>query len=86
MKELERTLKALANKRRLAILKFLKSEKEAFVSAIAKEIQLSFKSTSRHLSVLINAEILEKDQRSTNVYYRLGSSLHPSAKHTISLL
>ncbi len=50
-RELEKQLKALANRRRLAILKYLKSKREASVGDIAEEINLSFKSTSKHLAV-----------------------------------
>ena len=73
MKELERVLKALANYRRLAILRCLKREPEASVGKIAGEIRLSFKATSKHLRILSNADLLEKDQRSLVVYYRLAN-------------
>ncbi|MBI5220938.1 MAG: helix-turn-helix transcriptional regulator [Candidatus Liptonbacteria bacterium] len=49
MRELEKCLKALANRRRLAILKYLQKKKEASVAAISEEIELSFRSTSKHL-------------------------------------
>ena len=84
MKELEKVLKALANKRRLAILQFLKNRKEATVGEISETIRLSFRSTSRHLAVLSNADILEKEQRSTEVYYRIGLRQDPTTTHVIS--
>lgn len=71
-KGLERVLKAAANKRRLAILRFLKKRKEATVGDIAEAIKLSFKSTSRHLGVLSAADLLDREQRSLEVYYRLA--------------
>jgi DNA-binding transcriptional ArsR family regulator len=86
MKELERILKALANRRRLAIIKFLKKDGEATVGEIANEIRLSFKSTSRHLSVLLFADLLEKDQRGLQMYYKLQSIQKPSARAIINLL
>lgn len=82
MRQLERTLKALANKRRLAILKYLKKNKEASVTEIAGAIKLSFKSTSRHLSILTAADILDKDQRSLQVFYRISDTL-PAIANTI---
>ena len=85
MKDLERILKALANKRRLAILKFLKRKKEASVGSIAGEIHLSFKSTSRHLSILASAGLVEKEQRSTQVFYRISVLMPQPAQFTISL-
>ncbi len=74
MKNLERLLKALANKRRLEILRALKKERdgELSVGEIAERIGLSFKATSRHLSILTSADILEKEQRSLQVFYRIA--------------
>mgnify|MGYP001614943334 CR=1 FL=1 len=86
MKELERSLKALANRRRLAILKHLKKNKEASVGEIAAEIRLSFKSTSRHLAVLASADIVEKDQRSRQVFYRLASGVPASVRSILTIL
>ena len=79
-------MKALANKRRLAILRYLKGRKEATVGDIAEEIKLSFKSTSRHLSVLFSSDILEREQKGLEVYYRLASGVPESAKRILSLL
>lgn len=85
-KNLERVLKAVANKRRLAVITYLKNRKEASVSAIAKEIKLSFKSTSRHLAILRSADIIERDQRSTQMFYSLVPDLPPTVRHLLSLL
>ena len=74
MATLERTLKAFANKRRLAILKYLKSHTEATVGELADSIKLSFRSTSKHLAVLSAVDIVEFDQRSKQIFYRLTSS------------
>ncbi|MBP6905035.1 MAG: winged helix-turn-helix transcriptional regulator [Candidatus Pacebacteria bacterium] len=73
-KHLEKILKALANKRRLSILKYLKSKPRASVGTIAGAIKLSFKSTSKHLSVLANVELLEKEQVGLTVYYKVKRS------------
>lgn len=71
-RELERILKALANKRRLAIISFLRKRKEANVGEVAETIHLSIKSTSRHLAVLSGVDILDREQRSSEVFYRLS--------------
>ncbi len=86
MKELERNLKALANRRRLAILAYLKKNKEAPVMKIAEEINLSFKATSRHLAVLAAIDIVEKEQRSSRVFYRLATHHRPAVRSIVSLL
>lgn len=86
MKLHEKPLKALANKRRLEIVKYLKENKEATVGDIAEHIKLSFKATSRHLAVLYGADILEKEQRGLSCFYSLAPKLPPVAKSVISLL
>ncbi|OGZ03699.1 MAG: hypothetical protein A2648_01965 [Candidatus Lloydbacteria bacterium RIFCSPHIGHO2_01_FULL_41_20] len=85
-KELERSLKALANKRRLAILRFIRNEKEASVGNIADQIKLSFNATSKHLGVLSSANILDKEQRSLQMFYRLGDNLPEVINRIISIL
>ncbi len=84
MKELERQLKALANRRRLGIVKFLGKAKSASVGEIAKEIKLSFKSTSRHLAVLRSADIVSRDQASLQAIYSLHNAPHPISRYIIS--
>lgn len=86
IKKLERILKALANRRRLNILKYLKKEKEAYVGDIADKINLSFKSTSKHLSILFLADVVEKEQRNLQVFYRLSENLESTAKYIVSIV
>ena len=86
MKNLEKQLKALANRRRLTILKYLKKVRQAPVGEIAGEIKLSVKATSKHLNILAVADILEREQKSLSVYYSLSSDPSPSAKQVISIL
>ena len=70
-RELERILKALANRRRLAIIRYLVIAKEAAVGDIAEHIKLSFKATSKHLLILSSVDILEKRQVSLNILYSI---------------
>lgn len=79
-------MKALANKRRLAILRFIRNEKEASVGNIADQIKLSFNATSKHLGVLSSANILDKEQRSLQMFYRLGDNLPEVINRIISIL
>ena len=85
-KELERILKALANKRRLAILSYLKKVSEASVSEIAGEINLSLKATSKHLKIMDTVDIIEKEQRGLQMYYRLSKEQMSATKSILSLL
>ena len=86
MIKLERQLKAVANKRRLAILAFLKKNKIASVGEIAESIKLSFKATSKHLVILANMEILEKEQENLQMFYRISDTQISVIKHLISIL
>jgi len=79
-------MKALANRRRLAILRYLKKTREASVGDIAEEIKLSFKATSKHLGILYAAGILEKEQRSLTIFYSLAATQHLATKHVIGVL
>ena len=85
-KELERVLKALANRRRLAIINILQKGKEKNVGEIADNIKLSFRATSKHLSVLMNADILEKEQRSLQMFYSLNKNAPSVVKQLLRVL
>ena len=73
MKDLEKVLKALANERRLKIIKILKRSPELSVGEVAEEIGLSFRSTSRHLTLLYRAGVLEQERRANLVEYKIAS-------------
>ena len=74
-KKLEKILKALANRRRLAIVNILKNVHEAYVGYVAEKIGLSFAATSRHLVIMERAGVLEKTQRDKKVFYRLAEPM-----------
>ncbi|MEK7140331.1 MAG: metalloregulator ArsR/SmtB family transcription factor [Patescibacteria group bacterium] len=86
MRQFEKPLKALANKRRLEIVKYLKEKKEGTVGDLAEHINLSFKATSKHLAVLLSADIVEKEQRSLSAFYSLAPKLSPVARAIVSIL
>ena len=86
LKYLEKILKSVANLRRLAILRYLKYHKEASVGEAAIEIKLSIKATSKHLNILSALDILEKDQRNLQVFYRISNNNNPFLKHLLSIL
>lgn len=73
--ELSKIFKVFGNQRRIKILKLLKSNKELSVGEIARLIRLSVKSTSKHLSILLNIGLLENEGKKKSVYYRLNSKL-----------
>ena len=85
-KEEEIIFKALANRRRIAIVAYLKNKKEAHVGNIAVHIKLSFNATSKHLKILYLADILDKEQRALLMFYKISDSLPKSTKQLISIL
>ncbi len=86
MKEIEKQMKALANARRLTILKYLKRTREASVGDIAEEIKLSFKATSKHLGILYAAGMVGKEQTSLTVNYYLAKEQRLVTKQVLSVL
>ena len=85
-KELERVIKALANSRRIAIVRHVMRRREVSVGDIAEAIRLSLWATSRHLSRLYAAGILEKEQRSLQMFYRIADDIPTHASKLIAIL
>ncbi len=85
-KDLERVMKALANRRRIAAVRFIRKRKEANVGSVAESLKLSFKATSKHLAVLVNAGILDKEQRSIEMYFWLSPEMPEAAKRVVMLI
>lgn len=77
MKQLERIFKALGNRRRLEIIRFLAKEEVATVSDIARHIRLSVKSTSKHLQLMIHVGILDRERAGPSVAYRIAQKPPP---------
>lgn len=86
IKETEKIIKALANRRRLAIAKYLNKVGSASVGDIAGEIRLSFNATSKHLGVLRSADIIDKEQINLTMIYSLNKPLNPITKTVLSIL
>lgn len=81
-RELEKILKALANRRRILMLKILKRKKKISVGTMSNEIKLSFRSTSKHFSVLYATGIVEKEQDGLTMYY----SMSPKPPKLVSII
>lgn len=68
-KELVKILKAMGNDRRLEILRRLTKSKQMSVGNLSEMMGLSFRSVSKHLSVLSGAGLVEAKQISLSRYY-----------------
>ncbi len=86
MKQTEKTLKALANRRRLAIVRYLHQYHKAAVGDIAKEIKLSFKATSKHLGILRTADIVDREQINLSMFYSLNRPFGRVLKSVLDIL
>lgn len=85
--ELEKLFKAVANKRRVAIVKFLKRRQSgASLFEIADEIDLSFKATSKHLRMLLGVGFVEREQRGFRALFRMTGEPTPEARTVLSLI
>ena len=86
MDKLEKILKALANRRRLAIVRYLLDGRRMPVGDIAEKIDLSFKATSKHLNILHGADILEREQKGPNMYYEIAANAEKTTEAILKLL
>lgn len=83
---MEKTFKALANHKRLEIIKILTKTKTASVGEISEKIRTSLKSTSKHLLVLYNGDFLEKERVYGLTLYRIKDKLNMTEKDLLDVL
>ncbi len=81
----ERVCKALANRRRLIFISYLKRHGQRTVGELAAHAKLSMSATSRHLSLLTQAGFLENEQRNLQVYYRVARPTEQWLRALISI-
>lgn len=86
MKKIEKTFKALANKKRLEILSFLSKNKSASVGELAEKIKTSVKSTSKHLLALYHADFLEKERVHSLTIYSLNDKVDGMEELLLNIL
>jgi len=84
--KLEQQLFALANVRRLVLLRFLKRKHAATVSAVAKELRIQIPSASQHLNLLYEAEIVTFIKRGRFVFYRISLKQEEQVKAVLRML
>jgi DNA-binding transcriptional ArsR family regulator len=82
---IDKVVRALANRRRLAIVKLL-NQGSLTVMEVALAIKLSIHSTSKHLQILAKADIVDYSQVGLNRHYRLMEPRHPLVITALPLL
>lgn len=68
-KEAVKIFKAIGNERRLDILRRIAKSRQMSVGGLSEQMGLSFRSVSKHLSVLAGAGLVEAKQVSLSRYY-----------------
>jgi len=86
MKKFEKILKALGNANRLKIVQFLKKKGIVSVYEISSNTKCSYKATSKHLSILLRVDIVDREQKMFEGHYKLSSDMDALAKIIIEQL
>lgn len=79
----EKVYKALANRRRLVILLYLQKHGQASVTKLSEHLRISFRSTSKHLQILRQMDIVGSEQIRLEQYYSLIKPLHPFVQQAL---
>lgn len=72
IEQFETIFKILGNNHRLAIIKLLKREYNLPVWYIAEKIGSNIKATSKHLRILLDADVVERDRHLNEAVYYLS--------------
>ena len=78
--------KALGSMSRLKIITILAQRNKMIVSHLAKAIDISLKSTSKHLIILKNLDVLDSVGKDGHVHYSLNPNPPADVKKALSLL
>lgn len=86
LKNIEKTIKALADKNRLRIIYLLNKKKDLCVCEITDIIGLSQPTISSHLRLLENAGLIESVKDGLWVNYNISSRLDPLSKSMVETI
>lgn len=86
LQKTEKIMKALANEKRLNILKTLRKEEHLPVWLISSKLSMPFKTVSKNLRILYDQGLIEKEYDSTEVFYSISEKIPKSIKNLISHL
>lgn len=65
------------------MLRYIKDHKEASVGEVAEHMKLSLKATSKHLALLAAADLLEKEQRSVQMFFSISPNIPDIARRAL---
>lgn len=75
LRKLTKIFRAFGNERRLKILKLLLEEGSSDVSEISEQINLSIKSTSKHLIQLDHLGLIKRERKYNHSFYEIESEV-----------
>lgn len=78
--------KALANDKRIEIIKFLSGAGEKHVTDISAHVHVTIQGTSRHLRLLNNLYILDEVGKDGHVFYSLNQKMPADARKALDLI
>jgi len=81
---LEQAFKALANEKRIMILKLLLEEKEMFLQGISERLNIPLKTASRNLALLKTAGFVLRKTKRAQVMYQINAEAKED--HIVTLL
>lgn len=77
--------KALGNINRIKIIQMLSAGQSLNVTDIAGKIKVSIKSTSRHLMILRNLELLDSEGKNGHVFYSINKNASADMMKAVKL-
>ena len=86
MKELEKTLKVFANKRRLEIVALLMEHRKLPLNDIRRALRLSYRSTSKHIRRMYECNIVEREFVHGEIHYFLNQGVSKQCKRILDLI
>ncbi len=78
--------KTLGNINRIRIIKMLINGDSISVTGIAEKLSISIKSTSRHLLILQNLDLLDSQGKGGFVFYYFNKNLPSDFKQAVKLI
>ena len=85
LKQWSTVFKGLGNPNRLHILKILTARKQVSVSALAEELGISLKNTSRNLAILSNLDLIQYQGKRDHVYYSINPNIDSDIQKILNL-
>lgn len=85
LKKWATVFRGLGNQNRLHILQLLHRKGPMSVTELSEELEISFKNTSRNLSILSGLDMVEFEGHKDRIYYTLSTRLSDEVKKILKI-